>query len=180
MSMRNRPQLCHRKLYSKINVRLYSANSFVSARRMRKIYQNTGLNSNSMQHNSPRNSDSRSATQEIPRHWNVAPSSPQYRAMAQSHSEGPGSVPGRSMCNLGWNGTETGFAAKVCTSVFPLSVSVHQCSILMCPSVTDATYRTQSWQLTASLNNTVFKKIPVHTQPYLRYTLISPPPHLHS
>jgi hypothetical protein len=82
--MRNRPQLFCRKLYNKINVRLYSANRFVSVRRMVKIYLNTGKNSNSMHHNSPRNSDSRSATQEILRHWNVAPSSPQYRAMAVS------------------------------------------------------------------------------------------------
>lgn len=68
MSMRNRPQLFRRKLYNKIDVRLYSANHFVSARRMVKIYQKTGQNSNSMQHNPQRNFDSRSATQEIPRH----------------------------------------------------------------------------------------------------------------
>lgn len=115
--MRNRPQLFRRKLHNKINVRLYSANRFLSARRMVKIYQNTGQNSNSMQHNSTRNSDSRSATQEIPRHWNVVPSSPQYRAMAVSQREaGFRSRPLHVQFWVKWH--RNGFLCKICTSVF--------------------------------------------------------------
>jgi hypothetical protein len=151
MSMRNTPQLFRRKSYNKINLRLYSAYRFVSTRRVVKnISKYRAKHQLHAAQFSAKLWQSLSYSRNpLPLEYSYIQSTVPCHGSVSQQGAGFSSSPIHVQFGAKWH--RNGVFCKACTSAFPLSVSVHQCSILMRSSVTDATYRTQSWQLTASL-----------------------------